>query len=244
MTICIFYINFIQFQPIFDPFCFMDKVIVVGGPGPAVSIGNAIVQARRTHGNNVAFAGILNDDMAGKEINGFSVLGGLSDAPAFEREGYKFIFTIYKIGGQPQRIRLFDNLGVAENSLYTFVHPMAYVAPDAELAPGVVVMPHANISHGTKIGLGSLIMSNAYIGHDTQVGKHCFIAATSCTGSYVSVEDGVWIGFNATIRGRQKIGRYAAVGIGSVVVSDIPEEELWIGNPARYHKKVTDPIRY
>ena len=222
----------------------MDKVIVIGGPGPAVSIGNAILQSGEKYGTRLEFAGILNDSLAGKEINGFPVLGGLSEAPEFEKRGYKFIFTIYKIGGQFQRISLFNGLGIAEHSLCTFVHPLAYVAPDAELAPGVVVMPHANVSHGTKIGLGSLIMSNAYVGHDTRVGKHCFIAATSCTGSYVCIEDGVWIGFNVTIRGRQKIGKYAAVGIGSVVVSDIPDEELWIGNPARFHKKVTDPIRY
>lgn len=222
----------------------MDKVIVIGGPGPAVSIGNAILQSGNQYGSDIEFAGILNDDWIGEEINNFPVLGRLSDAPEFEKQGYKFIFTIYKMGGQPQRIQLFTNLGITEKSLFTFVHPLAYVAPDAELGPGVVVMPHANVSHGTKIGLGSLIMSNAYIGHDTQIGRHCFIAATSCTGSYVNVDTGVWIGFNATIRGRQKIGQYAAVGLGSVVVSDIPEEELWIGNPARFHKKVTDPIRY
>lgn len=222
----------------------MNNVIVIGGPGPAVSIGNAIRHANQKFGCDIEFAGILNDALAGQEINNMPVLGKLSDAPAFEAQGYKFIFTIYKIGGQPQRIQLFNNLGIAESSLFTFIHPLAYVAPDAAIAPGVVIMPNANISHGTSIQLGSLIMSNAYIGHDTIVGKHCFVAATSCTGSYVTVGNGVWIGFNATIRGRQKVGRYAAIGIGSVVVSDIPDEELWIGNPARFHKKVTDAIRY
>lgn len=222
----------------------MDKVIVIGGPGPAVSIGNAIRHASQKFGLNTEFAGILNDSSVGNMINGIPVIGKLSDAPDFESQGYKFIFTIYKIGGQPHRIQLFKGLGINESSLYTFVHPLAYVAPDAELAPGVAIMPNANISHGTRIGLGTLVMSNAYIGHDTIVGKHCFLSATSCTGSYVTLSDGVWVGFNATIRGRQKLGQYAAVGIGSVVVSDIADEELWIGNPARFHKRVTDSIRY
>ncbi|MCO5240623.1 MAG: hypothetical protein M9904_11270 [Chitinophagaceae bacterium] len=222
----------------------MDRVIVIGGPGPAVSIANAIRHASQQFGTEVEFTGILNDSSEGGTINNIPVVGKLSDASAFQAQGYKFIFTIYKIGGQPHRIQLFNSLGIRESSLYTFVHPLAYVAPDADLAPGVVIMPNANISHGTKIGLGTLIMSNAYIGHDTIVGKHCFMSATSCTGSYITVGEGVWVGFNATIRGRQKLGQYAAVGIGSVVVSDIPDEELWIGNPARFHKKVTAPIRY
>jgi len=222
----------------------MDKVIVIGGPGPAVSVGNAIMHAAKNFGSKVELAGILNDNAGVDDINGIPVLGVLSTAEKFASEGYKFIFTIYKIGGQPERIRLFNSLGVPESNFFTFVHPLAYVAPGVQLGAGSVVMPNACVSHNTKIGVGSLIMSNAYIGHDTSIGNHCFIAAAACIGSYVTIDDGVWIGFNTTVRGRQQIGKFAAAGIGSVVVSDIPEEEIWIGNPARFHKKVSDSIKY
>lgn len=222
----------------------MDKVIVIGGPGSAVSVGGAIMNAAKTFGNKVELAGILNDHTNAKDINGIPVLGALSTAASFAKEGYKFIFTIYKIGGQPQRIQLFNSLGIPESSFFTFVHPLAYVAPGVQLGAGSVVMPNACVSHNTKIGIGSLIMSNAFIGHDTLIGNHCFVAATSCIGSYITIKDGAWMGFNSTVRGRQKVGRFAAVGVGSVVVSDIPDEEIWIGNPARFHKKVSDPIKH
>lgn len=222
----------------------MEKIIIIGGPGPAVSVCNAIIHARQNFGVNIECSGLLNDSNSGGCINNIPVMGKLSEAARFAGQGFKFLYTIYKIGGQPQRIALFNQLGLTEDNLYTFVHPMAYVAPDVVLSPGVVVMPQAYISHGTKIGLGSLILGNAFVGHDTVVGKHCFVAAGSCIGSYNIINDGVWIGFNTSIRGRQTVGRFAAIGIGSVVVSDIPDEELWLGNPARFHKKVTDIIRY
>lgn len=221
----------------------MDKIIVIGGPGPAVGICNAIMHAQQRFGINVELSGLLNDSQPGESINGIPVVGTLGDAAGLAKQGYKFIYTIYKMGHQPQRMELFRSLGIPEDHMYTFVHPMAYVAPDVELAYGVAVMPNVSISPNTKIGLGTLIMSNAFVGHDTVIGKHCFIAATACVGSYIDVKDGAWIGFNATIRGKQTIGTCVAVGIGSVVVNDIPDHELWIGNPARFHKKVTDKIR-
>lgn len=221
----------------------MDKIIVIGGPGPAVVVSNAIMHAQSRFGADVQLHGLLNDSQVGEKINGIPVVGSLSDAHKLAKEGYQFIYTIYKMGHQPQRMELFKSLGISEDQMYTFVHPMAYVAPDVHLAPGVAVMPNASISPNTSVGMGTLVMSNAFIGHDTTIGRHCFIAATSCVGSYIKVEDGVWVGFNATIRGKQTIGSCSAIGIGSVVVSDIPEQELWIGNPARFHKKVTDKIR-
>jgi UDP-2-acetamido-3-amino-2,3-dideoxy-glucuronate N-acetyltransferase len=50
-------------------------------------------------------------------------------------------------------------------------------------------------------------------------------------GAYL--EKGASIGANATILGEIRIGRYALIGAGSVVTKDVPNNTLWIGNPAR-----------
>ncbi|WP_443029399.1 acyltransferase [Sporofaciens musculi] len=34
------------------------------------------------------------------------------------------------------------------------------------------------------------------------------------------------------------IGRHSVIGAGSVVTKDVPDKEIWGGNPARYIKKV------
>jgi UDP-2-acetamido-3-amino-2,3-dideoxy-glucuronate N-acetyltransferase len=46
------------------------------------------------------------------------------------------------------------------------------------------------------------------------------------------------IGANATILCGITIGENAMIGAGSVVTKDIPEGELWYGNPATSHGKV------
>lgn len=49
----------------------------------------------------------------------------------------------------------------------------------------------------------------------------------------ITIEDGVWIGANATIIGGVTIGRKAIIGAGSVVNNDIPPYVMAAGNPCR-----------
>lgn len=219
----------------------MDKIIIIGGSGASIVIGEAINHAKNMYGTKAEFVGLLNDaDL--KEINGYPVLGTLNDIDKFIAEGYKFLFTIYKMGGQQQRIAKFESLNIPKDQLFTFVHPQSFVSPSVKLSPGVVIMPNVSISAGTSIGTCSLVMSNCTIGHDNNIEKHCFFTVNSCIGSYITMGKGVWIGMNATIRGKQNIGNYSAIGIGSVVVQDIPKGELWLGVPAKFHKSVYDKI--
>lgn len=48
------------------------------------------------------------------------------------------------------------------------------------------------------------------------------------------------IGANATILGGITIGENSLVGAGSVVTKDIPANEIWIGNPAKFLRKNND----
>jgi len=47
------------------------------------------------------------------------------------------------------------------------------------------------------------------------------------------IKDGASVGAGATIRCGVTIGKNAGIGAGSVVLNDIPDGEVWVGNPAR-----------
>jgi len=49
----------------------------------------------------------------------------------------------------------------------------------------------------------------------------------------IHVEDNVWIGHGAIIHGGVRIGKGSVVSSGAVVMSDVPENSLVAGNPAR-----------
>ena len=50
----------------------------------------------------------------------------------------------------------------------------------------------------------------------------------------ISVGNDVWISANVTILKGVKIGDGVVIGAGSVVVKDIPDYAIVVGNPAKY----------
>jgi acetyltransferase EpsM len=214
------------------------KVIILGGVGNGSVIANAIVDANNRGDKEWEFAGYLNDRVAaGGHIENFPVLGKLADWMRFEREGCFFINTILRIDGQQQRIDLFEGLNIPNDRLATFIHPATYLAPNVQLGPGTVVMPHVSISSATSLARGCLVMVGATIGHNSQIGNYCHFAAQCCVGAHMNIGDGVHIGLNATARENLSIGKNSTLGMGAVLTKDMGENEIWAGNPARYLRK-------
>jgi len=52
----------------------------------------------------------------------------------------------------------------------------------------------------------------------------------------IVINDEAWLGFGVIVLSSVKIGKGAAIGAGSVVVDDIPENAIAVGNPARVVK--------
>lgn len=58
--------------------------------------------------------------------------------------------------------------------------------------------------------------------------------------SPVTIEDKVWIGFNASILKGVTVGEGAIIGAGSVVTKDVPPFTVVAGNPARVVRELTN----
>jgi acetyltransferase-like isoleucine patch superfamily enzyme len=86
---------------------------------------------------------------------------------------------------------------------------------------------------------------NVFFGHDCKVltGSHVYTLRgedRKRTGDHkpITIKSGAWIASGSIILGGVTIGENSVVGAGSVVTHDIPDNELWFGNPARFHKKI------
>lgn len=89
----------------------------------------------------------------------------------------------------------------------------------------------------TIIGQGSKIDNLVHIAHNVKIGRNCVVIAHAMIGGSAEIEDGAWISPSAVIRDGIKIGKNALVGMGSVVTKNIPDNEVWMGNPAKFFKK-------
>lgn len=54
------------------------------------------------------------------------------------------------------------------------------------------------------------------------------------------IKKGAAIGANSTLLGGITVGENSLIGAGSVVTKDVPANEIWIGNPAKFYKKLNN----
>jgi UDP-3-O-[3-hydroxymyristoyl] glucosamine N-acyltransferase len=92
------------------------------------------------------------------------------------------------------------------------------------------------IKYGTKIGNNVVVGHNSSIGSNTVIVDHVFIGGSVKIGNYC------WIAGNATIKDWVKIGDRVIVGLGAVVLHDVPDDTIVVGNPAKEIGKNT-PFR-
>ena len=106
------------------------------------------------------------------------------------------------------------------------------------IGDNVVIHELTNICRGTlndtEIGHDTKINSLVHIAHNTKIGNFCSIKShVSICGSCI-IGDNTEINTNSTIRDHIKIGKNCIIGMGSVVTKDIPDGQVWFGNPAKY----------
>jgi UDP-perosamine 4-acetyltransferase len=181
------------------------------------------------------------------DINMISPLPGVPIA--FGEDGlHSFIATIKTQGLEPADIdcvaAIGGSNGHARESItklmesYGFIsrkvlHKSAVISPLAKLGRSVQIMAGSIIGPFASIGDFTMINSGANVDHSCVIGQSCHLAPRAALAGEVVVEDSVFIGINATVLPRLRIGKGATVGAGAVVTRDVPNGTVVAGNPAR-----------
>ena len=105
-----------------------------------------------------------------------------------------------------------------------------HIAADVQIGSASIVARGA--LGDTVIGPGTKIGPHPVIGHNVQIGRNVIITASATLLGSVVIEDGVWIAPGVVIRQGVKIGREAFLGLGALVMSDVPAGGRVAGRPA------------
>lgn len=129
-----------------------------------------------------------------------------------------------------------------------------------------VILPNAKIGENCNICSHCLIENEAVIGNNctikcgVQIWDGITLEDNVCVGANVTftndryphaknadwklektfIKEGASIGAGSTILCGITIGENAMIGIGSVVTKDVPAGEVWVGNPAKFLKRIEE----
>ncbi|MGA9860320.1 MAG: hypothetical protein WBQ18_20805 [Solirubrobacteraceae bacterium] len=190
------------------------------------------MDALNMDGAKVNILGVLDDSRArGEGHLGLEVLGDLASCTDFA--GAQFISTIHNERVHKLHPGIIARLGVPAGRFATLIHPGAGLSRRAEIGRGVCVGYGASIAGGVVIGDHVFIGPNVIVGHDSRVEAHAVLAAGALLGGIVHVGAACYVGSSAAVRPRVVLGREALIGLGAVVVRDVPDGDVVVGNPAR-----------
>jgi UDP-2-acetamido-3-amino-2,3-dideoxy-glucuronate N-acetyltransferase len=104
----------------------------------------------------------------------------------------------------------------------------------------VIIGNNVTIKCGVYLWDGVRLADNVFVGPNVTFTNDRFPRSGQHPAEYVKtvIEDGASIGAGSVLLCGITIGRNAMIGAGSVVTKDVPADELWFGNPARFIRKV------
>ena len=134
----------------------------------------------------------------------------------------------------------------------TNIWQFCVIFPNAKIGENCNICSHCLIENDVIIGNNVTIKSGVQIWDGIEIEDDVFIGANvSFTNDKypksknkdwkllkTSIKRGASIGAGSTILPGITIGKNVVIGAGSVVTKDVPDEEVWVGNPARMHKTV------
>lgn len=85
----------------------------------------------------------------------------------------------------------------------------------------------------TIIKDGAKIDDHVHIAHNVTVGNHSFVIACAEVSGGVKIGDFSWISPCVAIKNQITVGSHALVGMGSVVLRDVLDRQVVVGNPAK-----------
>ena len=130
---------------------------------------------------------------------------------------------------------------MAEIKIYQFCE----IHKEAKISPTAMIGSHTFIGKDVIIHKGVRIQGHCYIPTGVTIEQNCFIApgVTFLNDKYppskgehwgkIVVREGAVIGGGATILPNVEIGFSAWIGAGAVVTKNVPDGEVWVGNPAK-----------
>lgn len=206
-------------------------VIIAGAGGH----GRVVLDILRVAGeHNVVGFLDANQDLHNTQIGGVPVLGNLN--LLFKLKSKGVAGAIVAIGDNRIRSGYAQKLAAAGLTLINAIHPSAVISPTAQLGVNLVIAAGAIVCTEAKIADSAIINTAAVVDHECEIGRAVHIAPGVRLAGRVWVGEGAFVGIGANVLPCLRIGEYATVGGGTLVLHDVPPGATVVGVPGKVIK--------
>jgi sugar O-acyltransferase (sialic acid O-acetyltransferase NeuD family) len=196
------------------------KYILVGGAGHA----RVIVDCLQDGGHEVL--ALFDPKYDG-------TLYGVPQCGDYDPAAFTGAVAIIAVGDNAVRSTIVPTI---KHNFANAIHSSAIVSQHARVGIGNVILHGVIVQAATTIGDHVILNTGAQVDHDCVVSDFAHIAPGAILCGNVFVGEGAFVGAGAKVIPGKKIGAWATIGAGAVVVDDIPDYAVAVGNPARIIK--------
>lgn len=121
-----------------------------------------------------------------------------------------------------------------------WVEGLLTIGNNVGMSSTAIICNHCiTIGNNVTIGGNSVIYDTDFHSLNPEIRLNKAIDKLNAKSGKVTINDNVFIGAHSTILKGVTIGVNSVVGACSVVTKDIPDNEIWAGNPAQFIKSVS-----
>lgn len=208
----------------------MKNLYIIGAGGLGREVLSWALDIQQQSESTWKIAGFLDQNQSA--LDGFSVPVSVVGEPSSFVPSSNDVF-VCAVGSPAIKLRLCEELEKRGASFVSLIHPSATLGLHCEVEDGSILCPHVVLTTNVKVGKHVLINVSASIGHDVVIGEGSTINSHCDVTGCATLERGAYLGSRASILPKARVGEFAKVGAGSVVLKKVAPHTTVFGIPAK-----------
>lgn len=175
--------------------------------------------------------GFFDDNVPkGTLVHGLPVLGGMDVLNNYNTE----LAVALAIGSPATKKYLVEKVSNSHITFPNLVHPSVQMFDyqKIKISRGCIITAGNILTADIDIDDFVLLNLACTVGHDVKIGRYCSVMPGVNISGGITCEEGVYLGTGAKLINPITVWKFATIGAGAVVISNVPADTTFMGVPA------------